>query len=53
MRESESMSRGGAEGEGERISNRLCAVSMEPDARLYHRNHEIMTEVKSWTFKTD
>ena len=45
-REWQSMSRGGAEREGDTESeagSRLWAVSMEPDAGLQLMNHEIMT----------
>ena len=31
------------EGEGERIPNRFCVVSAEPDAGLALTNHEVMT----------
>ena len=45
----QSMSRGGAEREGDIESEagcRLQTVSIEPDARLELRNHEIMTRAK-------
>ena len=47
------MSRGGAEGDGERIPDRLRAVSLEPDARLELTNREIMprAEIKSQMLK--
>ena len=39
------------EGDRDRISSRLYAVSMEPDVGLQHRNCEIkaQAEIKSWT----
>ena len=42
-RESEQVSKGGAEKEGEGIPSRLHAVSMEPGVGLDLMNHEIMT----------
>ena len=43
MRETERVSRGGAEREGERIPSRLHAVSVEPDAGLELTSQEIVT----------
>ena len=42
-RDRERVSRGGAEGEGDRIPNRFCIVSAEPYVGLGLTNHEIMT----------
>ena len=44
---------GQRERELERIPNRFCAVSVEPDTGLELTNGEIMTraEIKSWMFK--
>ena len=41
MRERETASRGGAEGEGQRIPRRLCADSRGPNAGLKLTNGEI------------
>ena len=42
-RRRESVSKGEAEREGDRIQSRLCADSIEPDVRLKLTRHEIMT----------
>ena len=42
-RDRDSVSRGGTEGEGERIPSSLLAVSTQPDRELDLPNHEIMT----------
>ena len=44
LREKESMSRGrGRETRRERIPNRFCTVSVEPNSGLKPKNREIMT----------
>ena len=43
LRERECMNREGTEKEGERIPNRLLAISMELNTGLDPTNHEIMT----------
>ena len=51
MRETEREHGGGAERRRQRIPNRLCVVSAEPNMGLKFTHHEIMTEaeIKSWT----
>ena len=43
------MSRGGAEKEGERISSRFCAVSIEPAVGLNSTNPQAKSRVGGFT----